>query len=253
MLALRSSSPVLGARSFVRGVGWVFRHPKQWPRALVPALLALVIVTACIALGVFAAVRLSATLRADDSAFWQFVGLAGTFILGLAAVPVAALVGLALAQPASGWALDELSRAQDRSLGGPVHPDDRWYVTMWRSLRVTLAGLLLSLPLFAVLLAVDVAFPPALVVTVPLKFLLGALVVAWDLLDYPLGLRAMPVRARLAFIGRNFGAVLVFGACASLVLFIPGVGLLVLLPFGVAGATQLVAEVERGPLPKPPR
>ncbi len=69
---------------------------------------------------------------------------------------------------------------------------------------------------------------------------------AWDLLDYPFGLRGMRVRERLRFIRANFRAVLGFGACASLVLVIPGVGLLVLLPLGVAGATHLVADVERG-------
>ena len=106
--------------------------------------------------------------------------------------------------------------------------------------------------MLGVLLLIGLVFPPAIVVTVPLKLTVGALVVAWDLLDYPFGLRGVRVRERIAFIRANFRSVLGFGACASLVLLIPGVGLLVLLPLGVAGATQLVAEVERGPSLPPP-
>ena len=252
VLALRPPSFALGARSFVRGARWIARHPKHWAHAVVPALFALVLVTAFAGLGAWAAWRLSAPLRDEVSLLWQIVGMLEAFAVGSVAVGVGALLGLSLAQPASGWALDHLSRALDLSLGGVAHPEGRWLPAAWRGLQVTLAGLAVSLPLLGALLLVDVLFPPAMVVTVPLKFIVGALVVAWDLLDYPFGLRGLPVRARLRFIRANFRAVLGFGGCASLVLLLPGVGLLVLLPLGAAGATQLVAEIERGPtLPSP--
>jgi uncharacterized protein involved in cysteine biosynthesis len=43
----------------------------------------------------------------------------------------------------------------------------------------------------------------------------------------------------MQFIRENFSAVVGFGMAATLVLLVPGVGLLVL-PFGVAGAARLV-------------
>ncbi|MDO9019083.1 MAG: EI24 domain-containing protein [Deltaproteobacteria bacterium] len=251
-LAPRPPTLLLGARSFVRGARWIARHPRHWPHAIVPALLAVVLVTTFASLGGWAAWRLSAPLRGDASLLWQVLGVLEAIAAGGVAVGVGALLGLSLAQPASGWALDHLSRSLDLSLGGVDRPDGGWFETAWRGLRVTLAGLLVSLPVLGALLLVGVVFPPAIVVTVPLKLMVGALVVAWDLLDYPFGLRGMRVRERLRFIRANFSAVLGFGACASLVLLIPGVGLLVLLPLGVAGATQLVAEVERGPSLPPP-
>lgn len=245
-LALRPPTLTLGARSFVRGAQWVARNPKLWPHAVVPALLAVLMVSTFAGLGWWAAWRLSAPLRGDVSLFWQLVGLLEAIAVGGVSVGVGALLGLSLAQPASGWALDHLSRSLDLSLGGVDRADGGWLETAWRGLRVTLTGLAVSLPVLGALLILDLVFPPAMVVTVPLKFIVGSMVVAWDLLDYPFGLRGVRVRERIAFIRANFRSVLGFGACASLLLFIPGVGLLVLLPLGVAGATYLVADIERG-------
>jgi CysZ protein len=87
------------------------------------------------------------------------------------------------------------------------------------------------------------------VVTVPLKFVVSSLVIAWDLLDYPFGLRAMGVRARLGWMRENLGAVLLFGASTGALLLIPLLGLFVL-PCGVVAATELVVRVERGATPR---
>jgi CysZ protein len=81
-------------------------------------------------------------------------------------------------------------------------------------------------------------------VTVPLKFVVSALLIAWDLLDYPLSRRGLGVGARIAWLRRNLGATLGFGLAAAFLLVVPCAGLLVL-PFGVAGAARLALEVER--------
>ena len=82
------------------------------------------------------------------------------------------------------------------------------------------------------------------VVTFPLKFCVSALLLAWDLLDYPLGMHRVDVPARLAFFKHNFWGLFVFGAFGAIILLVPGLGLL-LLPFGVAGATRLVMKAKR--------
>jgi hypothetical protein len=56
------------------------------------------------------------------------------------------------------------------------------------------------------------------------------------------------VGARLRFFGHNFWPLLVFGSFGAVILLVPGFGLL-LLPFGVAGATRLVAWSEHPQLP----
>jgi uncharacterized protein involved in cysteine biosynthesis len=82
-------------------------------------------------------------------------------------------------------------------------------------------------------------------VTVPLKALVCGWMLAWDLFDYPLGIRGMGIWKRIKWIFRNFGAFTLFGLIWGAMAVIPGV-VLVLLPMGVAGATQLVLKDDPG-------
>src|SRR5207247_1551412 len=134
----------------------------------------------------------------------------------------------------SGFALEAVVRAQERSLTGCASPKSSTLACLVLTARVTLATLLVGLPVLAALFLVGVAFPAAVVVTLPLKFLVCAWLLAWDFCDYPLCLRGLGIRARLKWVGRRFGAFTAFGlAWASLVL-VPGV-ILLFLPMGVAG------------------
>src|SRR4029079_15299310 len=100
-----------------------------------------------------------------------------------------------------------------------------------------------------VLFVVEFFFPPAAIVTVPLKFLIGGWLMAWNFPDYPLGLRGLGFRASVRWVLSHFGAVTLFGLTWwSLVLF-PG-AVLFLLPMGVAGATRLVVEADGVPSPR---
>ena len=117
-----------------------------------------------------------------------------------------------------------------------------------RALAVSVTSLLVGLPILAVLTIVGILVPPAVLITVPLKFVVSALLVAWDLLDYPLGRRGLGVGARMDWFLAHRGAALGFGSLAALVLFVPCAGL-VLLPVGVAGATILVMRCERRSAP----
>lgn len=153
---------------------------------------------------------------------------------------------MSLAQPISGFALEAIARKQERALGGAEWPAPRFFAGVVRSLRVTSTALAMGLPVLALLALVSLVFPPAAVVTVPLKLLTAGWLAAYDLLDYPLSIRGEGVRARLLFMRANAPAVLGFGVAAAVVLLIPGMGLL-LLPWGAAGATRLVVERDRTP------
>lgn len=182
-----------------------------------------------------------------SSGTWAEVGVwVLRVVLGVVALLLAALLALTLAQPVSGFALDELSRRQERELAGaggarewPEAPG-----AFFRSLRVTLFGLVWGVAAVASLSVITFFIPIAGVVTIPLKFYVTALVVAWDLLDYPLGLRGLGVRARIRFCTEHLAAVSGLGLAAGALLLVPGLGLLVI-PIGVVGATRLVVLSEK--------
>ncbi len=233
----------LGARCFFGGARAVLGTPSRWPLAAVPMAVALALFAACAGAGVWASwvlVRGRADVNSLSGAWLGTLALAALVAL---AVVVGGVVALALAQPLSGWALERLCVQTVPELTRGGAPAESWVAQAWRSLRTALAGLALGLPALGLLVVVDVVAPVAMPVTVPLKLFVVALLVAWDLLDYPLGLRGLGVRPRLRWMRRNFRAVLGFGACAGVLGAVPVLGL-VALPFGVVGAARLVAALD---------
>ncbi len=234
-----------GASSFAAGARFVVLRPSSWRYAIVPVIAAVCTTLALAVPAVWGASKLAEGLAAllgiaaDGTAATVF-----RVVLSVAMLPLVALVGVALAQPLSGPALDDLARTHEAALGGVVRPDGPLLDGVLRGLRVTLTSLAVALPVLGLLTVVELFVPPAMVVTLPLKFAVTALLVAWDMLDYPLSQRQMGVRARLAWMRANLGAAFSFGAMAALVLLVPGAGLFVL-PIGVAGATHLVVRRER--------
>jgi len=233
-----------GASAFFRGIGFVASTPRVWPYAMVPVLVLFVLVASIAALGFWATWAIAHAIVGGSGALSEVGRVSIEVILDSVALLVALVCGFAFAQPLSGFALEAIAERQSLALGGPRRDKPKFADNLTRSIAVNLLGLAVGLPIFAILTVIELFAPPAVVVTWPLKFVLSALLLAWDLLDYPLGLRGASVGARLRFIGRNFSAVLVFGAFGAIVLLVPGIGLL-LLPFGVAGATRLVESAER--------
>jgi uncharacterized protein involved in cysteine biosynthesis len=161
----------------------------------------------------------------------------------VAVVLLAILAAVSLAQPLSGPALETLARRQEGALGARAWPEEPYLRGLWRGLRVNLTGLAVSGPLLGLLLLVDLLFPPAAVVTAPLKFLVSSALVGWDLLDYPLSVRGWRVRDRWRWIRAHHRPFLGFGMACAALLLIPGLGLL-LLPVGAAGAARLVHRTD---------
>jgi CysZ protein len=233
-----------GIRAFFTGVAFVFGTPSVWGYAIVPVALALVLTVALSALGLWGAAHVAhAVVGADAGALGTMVVWLIEIALGLVAILTALLVAFALAQPLSGFALDVITRRQARALGAPEPPPQRGS-SFFRSLRVTFAALAVAVPLLALLALITILFPPAAVVTLPLKLAVSALTLAWDLLDYPLSQLGLGVRDRLRWMRARFGAVMGFGIAGSFVLLVPGLGLL-MLPMGVAGATALTVDDAR--------
>lgn len=219
-----------GVRALFGGVAFIVTTPSAWGWAMIPVLVAGLLFGGGGALAIWSGTKLSEYLLLRI-VFWA-IGLVVAFFLAIS-----------LAQPLSGFALDAIARKQELALGGRTWPSQPALTGALRSLRVTLTALAIGLPILAALALVTFLFPPAAVVTVPLKFIVTGVLAAYDLLDYPLSLRGRTVSDRLVFIRANFAAVLGFGVATAALLLIPGVGLF-LLPFGVAGATRMVVEGE---------
>jgi CysZ protein len=220
-----------GVRALFGGVAFIVTTPSAWGWAMIPVLVAGFLFGGGAALAIWGANMLSEHLLLRI-VFWA-IGLVVAFFLAIS-----------LAQPLSGFALDAIARKQEVALGGRTWPSQPALTGALRSLRVTLTALAIGLPILAALAVVTFLFPPAAVVTVPLKFVVTGVLAAYDLLDYPLSQRGQSVADRVAFIRANFAAVLGFGVATAALLLIPGVGLF-LLPFGVAGATRMVVDADR--------
>lgn len=235
-----------GVRAFFGGVGYVTTTPSVWGWAAVPVLVATALFGAMGALASWGAEHVTDRLVADPSSAWAAGGWLLRVVLVLVGLVLAFVLAMSLAQPLSGFALDAIVRRQEAALGGrTTWPSHGLVAGAVRSLRVSLTALALGLPVLAALSVVTLLFPPASVVTVPLKLAVTGLLAAYDVLDYPLSLRGEGVRARLAFMRAHFAAVLGFGLALAAVLLVPGAGLLVL-PWGVAGAARLVAQRDAG-------
>ncbi|MBI5517017.1 MAG: EI24 domain-containing protein [Deltaproteobacteria bacterium] len=235
-----------GARAVLGGARFIVTKPANWPLAAVPVGVLFALGSALGGLGLWLVAHEAQQLFQGGSA-WMAVGRWVFRVLAsLVALLVAFLVGVSLAQPLSGVALETLARRQEAALGGRAWPEAPFLPSFWRGLRVNLTGLALGTPLLAALLVVGLLVPVAAVVTVPLKFLVSSVLVGWDLIDYPLSVRGWRVRDRWRWIRAHRWPFLGFGMACAALLLIPGLGLL-LLPVGAAGATRLVHRTDPAP------
>jgi CysZ protein len=175
-----------------------------------------------------------------QAASWYAVGAHALVRWLASALGVYVALGLALllAPVLSAPALEHLVRAQELALGVPARPSRGFLFELWCGLESQLGVLLLVLPLSLFTWALGALVPGAALVLVPFQVLLLALALAWNLLDYPLTLRGVRMRARFALLRQRPAPILGFGLAFAAATWVPGAALL-LLPAGVVGATRL--------------
>ncbi len=234
-----------GLEAFGGGISFVLATPRVWGYALVPVGMLLFLLCGLGGLTVWGSHYFGHWLIAPDVGVWgEFGRWALMIALDLAGLAAAALLALSLAQPLSGLALEAIAHAQEIALRGEAAPKSSFIVSLISTSKAVVIALLIGGTLLAILFVISFFFPPAAVVTVPLKLLVCGWMLAWDLIDYPLGMRGVGLEGRFAWVGRNFGAFTLFGVLWALLLVVPGMQL-VILPMGVAGATRLVVADER--------
>lgn len=241
-----------GLRAFGGGIGFIISTPPVWGYALVPALMMLLLATIFSALGLWGASWATDAIMGRELGTWGQVGSWALYILlCLLALLLAILLALSLAQPLSGFALEAIAHAQEHALTGRKTPPPSFLASMWSNVKVVLVALVVGMPILILLFAIEIVFPPAALVVIPLKLLVCGWLLAWDFIDYPLSIHGHGIRNRLKWVGRNFGAFTVFGLVWSMLLIVPGMVLLIL-PMGIAGATRLVVADADATLAKLP-
>lgn len=246
-LARRAQRPGFGAglQAFFGGVGFVVRTPAVWPLALVPMVIAVVLTGALATAGIaWVPGWVAGIIGPPGGTMGSVLGWLAQFAAAVLAVVLAFVIGFGLAQPLSGPVLERLVRRVEATLGAPAWPPTSTLEDIARSLQTVVVGYAFALPLLATLFVIGLVFPPAAVVTVPLKVLVTAMMLAWDACDYPLSIRGVSVGTRVAFMKRNAAAMVGFGAALVVVGLVPCL-LLLVLPGGVAGATRLIHDIER--------
>lgn len=175
------------------------------------------------------------------------VGSWGPSVLRWIMTLVSALIGLVVAlwltPPLSAPALERLILLRERELGMPPRASAGFFRELSCALQAQLVALLVIGPVWFVLWGITLLAPPLATVTVPLKFLAFAWLLAWSLLDYPLSLRGVALSERLALMRNGLGAVSGFGAALSVLFAVPFFSLL-LLPVAVVAAAELGAALE---------
>ncbi|MHB1424667.1 MAG: EI24 domain-containing protein [Gemmataceae bacterium] len=234
-----------GLDAFAGGIGFVISTPRVWGYALVPVSMLLLLSCGLMGLAIWGSHRLNTWLIGPDPGAWGTIGYWSlTIAFGVVGFLMAVLLALSLAQPLSGFALESISRAQEVALNGTAAPKTSFVAALISTSKAVVIALLVGGAVLALLFLIGFFFPPAMVVTIPLKVLVCGWMLAWDFIDYPLAMRGVGLERRFAWVGRNFGAFTLFGVLWALLVVVPGVQLLIL-PMGVAGATRLVVADER--------
>jgi CysZ protein len=249
----KSSPPgfLNGVMAPFQGFYFILTHPSTWSRALIPAVIFTILLCAFAIPGVWGMYLFTNRLIQQHTSRWAHYGiLVLRIVLSVVTIFFSLILAFITAQPLSAPALESLVRAQERQLKYPNRPEEAFCASVWRSIRVAILSILTSLCIFIVLTVTEFFFPPAVIVTTPLKFIVTGFILAYDIIDYPLSLHLFGIRERTPWFRHYIWSTLGFGLALEVIFLIPGAFLL-LLPAAVCGATILVVAAERAQIDQP--
>lgn len=234
-----------GVAALFEGALFIAQRPRSWPAAAVPLVIAAFIASGLLWISFdWAGPALSQWLLPEAES-WYARALKGAvrWIASIVAAYASILLSAILTPPLSAPALEHLVRLQEHELQAPPRPDRGSWFELRAELEAQFVAFALAAPISLAVWVLSLMFPPLLPLLAPIHLALASLVVAWNLLGYPLTLRGVRVRARLAAMRRNALGVLGFGAAFAVLSLVPGAAL-VMLPAGVVGATRLVHRMQ---------
>jgi uncharacterized protein involved in cysteine biosynthesis len=226
-----------------RAFAEVSRTPELWGLSVVPTL-----VLVCLT-GVFASLAvlvarpwLLERLPAATSAYGQAGETAASWLFAVLLAWIGWYAALAFAPVLSAPALERIVHLVERRAGAPERAPLGFLRELACGLRSLAGAACIAFPLSFVLWVVGFVFPVATPVTFPLAALLGALLVAYSLFDYPLTLRGYGFRDRVLLMREHFTCVAGFGVAFALAFSLPCCAV-ALLPVGAVAATRLTSAL----------
>ena len=234
-----------------QGFYFILTHPSTWLRALVPALIFTILLFTIAIPSTWGMYLYTKRFDQRYTSRWAHFGIILFRIaLYILALFLSFIIALITAQPLSAPALESLVRAQENHLKYPSRPEEPFFASVWRSIRVAIVSILISISILIVLTLTEIFLPPSIIITTPLKFLATGFIIAYDIIDYPLSLHLFGVRERTPWFKNYLWTTLGFGLSMEILFLIPGAFLL-LLPAGVCGATRIVIAAERAKIDQP--
>ncbi len=230
-----------GASSLWYGFRFLLGSPRSWPYAIIPALVLMALVTICVAISVTVIRSWAAGwIDSGSGSTWAvWAGAAVGWLVAIIAGVIGLLISLALASPISAPALEKLVLHVEEKIDAPPRAESSFFKEMWFGLKAQVFAFAVAIPLLLLLWIIDLVFPPAVVVTLPLKLLVAAFSLSWNLLDYPLTLHGVRMRDRLRLFRAHKRATLAFGIGFAILFWLPCFQVL-MLPVGVVAGTRLV-------------
>jgi uncharacterized protein involved in cysteine biosynthesis len=218
--------------------GFVFlaRHPRLWPLAALPALVALVLVATFALLGLVVAPRVESAILPAPGRYPEWIALPASVLLFVATVGAAAFLGLGIALALSSPLLEQLSRRVEARARGKLEDASPGIAfEVGQSLRGTVY-FLLAAPVLFLLGLVPIVGPL-------LSLMWGARAVALQMTDPALTRRGMSFADKRRWHGEWRVETQGFGLAGMIGLIVPLANLL-LGPALVTGGTLLVLELE---------
>jgi uncharacterized protein involved in cysteine biosynthesis len=242
---LRPTGFSQGLFSLLRALSFVWREPAAFRLSLVPAFVACVCWTACMVLAVRFVPESIAAWLPSLARPGRGLSLVIELLVLLVAAPVGLLLTVIVTPVVCAPVFERLIRLREQALGLPPRPAAGFFRELLCALSAQLWSLCLLGPVLLLLWALSLVAPPLAPFVAVLHFLVSAAWLALSLLDYPLSLRGLGFRARVALMRKSPLSVLGFGAACVCLFAIPLFGLWGL-PVAVVAAAELAASLERG-------
>lgn len=233
-----------GAWHVPAGFAFLLRHPRLWPLAALPALVAILLAAAFAVLGLLLAPRVEAAVLPEPGVYPEWIALPASVLLWIATVGASAFLGLGIALALASPLLELLSRrveARARGLLEEASPGLLFEVK--QSLRGAVY-FLLAAPVLFVLGFIPLVGPL-------LALMWGARAVALQMTDPALTRRGMSFADKRLWHREWRVETQGFGLAGMIGLIVPLANLL-LGPALVTGGTLLVLELEDATGPRAP-
>jgi uncharacterized protein involved in cysteine biosynthesis len=230
-----------GAWHVLSGFWFLIRHPRFWPLAALPTLLAVFLVLSGMALGVFTIPWLETHLLPGRGKVAAGMGIVLSLALYLGTVLAGAIAGLAVAMLLSAPVLERLSRRVEAYVR--VQVVEHAGGLKWEMAQAFRGALyfLVAAPVVFLLSLIPLLGPP-------LGLLWGAHSVAFQQTDMPLARRGMDFGQRRAWHRQYRPESLGFGLVGLVFLFVPLANFLLASALTVGG-TLMVLELEEDLVP----